>query len=109
MRIILQKLAGFLVVLIAFVPAAQAATSPSSGRFQQMRFTDIPAETAEDVIFVPGEVATLQSAITQVVDGGVIELAQGTYSAPSGGFRITNTGRRFTISLFESMRKINEP
>ncbi len=82
---------------MAFVPLAQAATYPSTGRFQQMRFTDIPVETVENVIYVPGEVATLQAAITQVVDGGVIELAQGTYSAPSGGFRITNTGRRFTI------------
>jgi len=32
-----------------------------------------------------------------VSDGGIIELAQGTYSSPSGGFRITNTGKYFTI------------
>ena len=54
------------------------------------------------VIHVPGDVANLQDAINTVPDGGVILLANGTYPAPSGGFRIPiATGRRFTIRAEE--------
>ncbi|MCG3206500.1 MAG: hypothetical protein FOGNACKC_00099 [Anaerolineae bacterium] len=49
-------------------------------------------------IRVPQDVATLQNAISQVSDGGVIEMANGTYSAPAGeGFQIKDTGKSFTI------------
>src|SRR5688572_6987764 len=68
--------------------------------FAGVAFAGSSAE-AQTVIQVPGGVADLQAAIDQVPDGGVIEIADGTYLAPStpspGGFLIANTGRRFTI------------
>lgn len=59
--------------------------------------TMVPAVSA-DIISVPAEVATLQSAITQAQEGDVIELATGTYDSPSGdGFQIFDRNRSFTI------------
>ncbi|NUM43961.1 MAG: hypothetical protein HUU38_04585 [Anaerolineales bacterium] len=49
------------------------------------------------VIHVPGEVSNLQSAISQVPDGGIIELAAGTYASPTTGWSISNLGKSFTI------------
>lgn len=49
------------------------------------------------IIRVPQESATLPDAINRVSDGGVIELAAGTYYAPPGGFRINNRQKSFTI------------
>jgi predicted outer membrane repeat protein len=46
---------------------------------------------------VPSEVPTLQAAIAAVPDGGIIEMAAGTYLAPAGGFVISNQAKRFTI------------
>jgi hypothetical protein len=51
----------------------------------------------ETLIRVPQDVANLQTAIDQVPDGGVIEIAAGTYTSPAGGFRINNTHKGFTI------------
>lgn len=51
----------------------------------------------QSVIHVPGDVASLQAAIDTVPDGGVIELAAGSYNAPSGGFTIYDPARGFTI------------
>jgi len=52
---------------------------------------------AETVIHVPNTVGTLAAALQAVPDGGVIELAGGTYPAPAGGFRLNNTGKGFTV------------
>jgi predicted outer membrane repeat protein len=49
------------------------------------------------IIYVPGEVSTLQQAIDQISNGGIIELAAGTYISPSGGFGIHDTHKGFTI------------
>ncbi len=49
------------------------------------------------VIEVPADAATLTAAVSQVSDGGVIELASGTYAAPSGGFKIFGVTKRFTV------------
>ena len=46
---------------------------------------------------MPGGVANLQDAIDMIADGGVIQLANGTYSSPTGGFLINNEGKAFTI------------
>lgn len=54
------------------------------------------AASAQATIQVPSQ-GTLQQAITNVVDGGVIEMAAGTYPAPAGGFVISNQAKRFTI------------
>ena len=51
---------------------------------------------AQVLIKVPAQ-ATLQQAIDTIDDGGVIEIAAGTYNAPAGGFTILNANRRFTI------------
>jgi predicted outer membrane repeat protein len=48
-------------------------------------------------LHVPQDVPTLGQAISQVGDGGVIELAAGDYAAPASGFRISNAGKGFTI------------
>ncbi|MEA2693852.1 MAG: hypothetical protein QOJ16_3239 [Acidobacteriota bacterium] len=55
------------------------------------------AVAASNVVRVPQDVATLDLAISRVVDGGVVELAAGTYAAPATGFRITNPGKAFSI------------
>lgn len=55
-----------------------------------------PAAAAQ-VLRVPTDVPGLQQAIQSVADGGVIELAAGTYPAPQGGFRIRNLGKGFTV------------
>jgi hypothetical protein len=55
------------------------------------------AASAGGLLHVPQDVPTLPQAIAQVADGGVIELAAGTYSAPAAGFRIANAGKGFTI------------
>lgn len=52
---------------------------------------------AEEVVHVPADVASLQTAIDTVPDGGTIELAAGTYASPGGGFLILNEGKAFTI------------
>ncbi len=52
---------------------------------------------AVDVIHVPGDVATLQAAINLIDHGGVIEMAAGTYVAPTGGFNASNLSKSFTI------------
>ncbi|HVT58213.1 MAG TPA: hypothetical protein VHR45_07420 [Thermoanaerobaculia bacterium] len=46
---------------------------------------------------VPQDVPTLDQAISQVVNGGIIELAAATYAAPASGFRVSNPGKGFTI------------
>lgn len=56
----------------------------------------LPA-SAQAVIEVPTEVATLSQALSQVPDGGIIVLAAGSYQSPSGGFVISNPNRSFTI------------
>jgi predicted outer membrane repeat protein len=52
---------------------------------------------AQEIIRVPGDSATLQDAITAVHEGGIIELAAGTYTAPPGAFTIYDTAKGFTI------------
>ncbi len=47
-----------------------------------------------NVIKVPGDVTTLNLAVSAVPNGGVIELAAGSYS---GGFIYNNLGKAFTI------------
>jgi len=53
---------------------------------------------AEVIVRVPQDVATIQSAIDTVPDGGTIEVAAGTYVPPvTSGFLIQNEGRGFTL------------
>ena len=52
---------------------------------------------ASALVHVPGDRPTLQAAITEVTNGGVIEMAAGTYNAPPGGFTVLDHGKGFTI------------
>ena len=52
---------------------------------------------ASALVHVPADKPTLQDAIAEVADGGVIEMAAGTYTAPSGGFTVLDYGKGFTI------------
>ncbi len=71
------SVASFLVVLsLTLVPAALRAAT---------------------FVRVPADAATLTAAVTQVSDGGVIEISSGTYTAPSGGFQISGSSKRFTV------------
>jgi hypothetical protein len=56
-----------------------------------------PLVESVDIIRVPQDVSDLQTAIYQVPDNGVIEIANGVYPSPSGGFQMNNLGRGFTI------------
>jgi hypothetical protein len=51
---------------------------------------------AQTIINV-GPQGSLQNAINSVPDGGIIELATGTYNAPSGGFTIYGGTKGFTV------------
>jgi hypothetical protein len=52
---------------------------------------------APTIIHVPGDAATLQAAVNLVSNGNIIELATGTYNAPSGGWRFNDLGKGFTL------------
>ena len=55
------------------------------------------ALAASPLVHVPADQPTLQDAIAEVTDGGVIEMAGGTYTAPSGAFTVLDYGKGFTI------------
>lgn len=59
--------------------------------------SSLPAAAQAPVILVPGGQPTLTAAISAVPDGGIIQLAAGTYTSPAGGFAISNPNKRFTI------------
>lgn len=46
---------------------------------------------------VPQDARTLEAAISRVADGGVIEMAAGTYPSPARGFLISDLRKGFTI------------
>lgn len=51
---------------------------------------------AQTLIQVPAQM-DLQQAINQVAEGGVIQIAAGTYAAPANGFDASNLTKSFTI------------
>lgn len=51
---------------------------------------------AQSVILVPSQ-RTLQQAIDEIGDGGVIEIAQGEYASPVNGYQANNLSKSFTI------------
>jgi hypothetical protein len=59
----------------------------------------VPAVKAApaSLLQVPQTVATLQQAIAEIGNGGVIELAGGIYASPAAGFKIANAHKAFTI------------
>lgn len=85
-----------LVFVSSDVVLAKVATSTLS-RARTPFQKSTRAVSDENVILVPEDVANLQDAINQVVDGGVIEISPGNYSSPKGGFVINNPRKAFTI------------
>ena len=83
-----DKVAGTPTPTATAIPATPTATA------QPLRQA---AAAASTVLRVPADVATLQAAINQVPNGGIIELAAGTYASPANGWGINDTGRAFTI------------
>jgi hypothetical protein len=55
------------------------------------------AVPAASLVRVPQDAKDFQSAIDTVADGGVIELAAGTYATPARGFAIANERKGFTV------------
>jgi len=87
------------IMLLALVPAAVRA-APARTREAPLAIGsgDAPAASAASgLLRVPQDVPTLAQAIAQVGNGGVIELAAGTYAAPASGFKISNAHKSFTI------------
>jgi hypothetical protein len=55
------------------------------------------AQRSSQLVRVPQDAKTLDAAIPRVADGGVIEMAAGTYPSPPGGFRIGNLRKGFIV------------
>lgn len=103
-------LAGVLASLAVLPPVQVAALPVGAGgpaRESALRMVADPSipqpamrpqpAAAPATIRVPGDVRDLQTAIYQVPDGGLIEVASGTYPSPANGFQIVNLGKGFTI------------
>jgi hypothetical protein len=84
------------MLLLALSLAAAGARAASAAA---VRPGGSAAEAAAPgaLLRVPQDVATLQEAISAVGNGGVIELAAGTYAAPAAGFKIGDARKGFTI------------
>jgi predicted outer membrane repeat protein len=101
-----KLLCVFAVFAIAILPASTSQAAGEDWRFKnnlpaRIHSTAYSSTAAGIVIDVPGQVNSLQTAINQVSDGGVIELETGIYSSPSGGFSINNLQKGFTIRAAE--------
>ncbi len=55
------------------------------------------AAASNQLVRVPQDARTLDAAISRVADGGVIEMAAGTYSSPPNGFFLGNLNKGFTV------------
>ncbi|HET7040379.1 MAG TPA: hypothetical protein VFI13_00070, partial [Gemmatimonadales bacterium] len=55
------------------------------------------AQRSNRLVHVPQDARTLDAAIARVADGGVIEMAAGTYPSPPNGFRIGNLRKGFIV------------
>jgi hypothetical protein len=82
------------VLALAFAAASAAAVLAPEMTLEIRAGT---AAAAGGVLRVPQDVPTLDQAIRQIGNGGIIELAAGIYAAPAPGFRVANAGKSFTI------------
>jgi hypothetical protein len=57
----------------------------------------LQAAQASRLVRVPQDAPTLAAAMSRVADGGVVEMAAGTYASPPGGFLVNNAGKGFTV------------
>jgi len=77
---------GLAMTLLAFAFAVFTPASPATALVANPSF-----------IRVPADLASLQEAINQISDGGVIEIAAGTYASPASGFNMNARAKGFTI------------
>lgn len=85
-----------ITLLFAAISSVQAA-EPLPGLHGTNQMTGLVSLTATDTIKIPQDSSSLQDAIQQVLDGGIIEISSGTYYSPSGGFSLSNLQKSFTI------------
>ena len=57
----------------------------------------IPGAASAESFIAVSTPAALTTAFSTISNGGVIEMAGGTYAAPSGGFAILNPNKTFTV------------
>jgi hypothetical protein len=60
-------------------------------------FVSSDLQAANQLVRVPQDARTLDVAIGRVADGGVIEMAAGTYPSPPNGFLVNNLRKGFTV------------
>lgn len=87
-----------LVILVSYLfPTLPVQGAGALGSDSGLSGNKTAAAQAAGVIKVPGDAPTLQAALNMVPDGGVIELAEGTYPAPEGSFAVLDAGKGFTV------------
>lgn len=77
-----------LFMIAVFVLITAPATLATNERSQDM---------LNMIIRVPQDVGNLQDAVRQAQDGDIIEMATGTYFAPTGGFDFNQLGKSITV------------
>src|SRR3990170_840386 len=96
-----QMRVPILRLLLAMIVVSQArlgvAKPPGEQKPQARGSESQEGAGGTTTIYLPGDVGDLQPAINKVPAGGIIEVSAGTYPAPSGGFRINNLPKGFTI------------
>jgi len=65
--------------------------------FSLLILSAIPSTAFAEALISVNTSSQLQSAFGTISNGGVIEIAGGTYAAPSGGFAILNPNKSFTV------------
>ena len=85
----------FLILLVALTPIT--FTSPTRVVFASQENSPT-FSSQQTIIHVPGDAETLEQAISAVPQGGIIELAAGTYTSPGlDGWVLNNIYKRFTV------------
>ncbi|MGB9618892.1 MAG: hypothetical protein ACPL7K_00605, partial [Armatimonadota bacterium] len=80
-----MRLVISLILAVFFCQMLQTPLVTSITKVQDTSFIRVPQD------------ADLQIAINEVSEGGMIEIAAGTYPSPIGGFVISDLGKTFTI------------
>lgn len=93
-----------IAVSLTLMRDTRAAPVETFGAVSQDLSTVVHAHyDSSEIIHVPGDGQDLQDSINQVADGGILELTAGTYPSPSGGLRINNVHKGFTIRAAPEM------
>ena len=88
------KYSVIVLIIISLLFGPLSSRTPVHAKIQP----ELQQATSDtQIIYVPGQVGDLQSAIYQISDGGIIELSAGTYNPPSNGWHFNNLQKGFTI------------